>query len=103
VSRSGEPIQTLTSARKGGMSGSTATGPNSPRSGCPPEVYLDEARWSDFLENGHLHWHASSGFEFGHLSAGQRAALHRFLERELGTARRCPPLLGWVRVRCGVG
>jgi hypothetical protein len=33
---------------------------------------------------------------------GQLTALHRFLEREYGTAERCPPLLGWVRVRCGV-
>jgi hypothetical protein len=23
--------------------------------GLPAEVYLDEARWLDFLENGHLH------------------------------------------------
>jgi hypothetical protein len=70
--------------------------------GLPAEVYLDEARWQDFLENGHLHWHPSSGFEFGDLSAGQLAALHRFLEREYGAAERCPPLLGWVRVRCGL-
>jgi hypothetical protein len=24
------------------------------------------------------------------------------LEREYGAAERCPPLLAWVRVRCGV-
>lgn len=69
--------------------------------GVPAEVYLDESRWNDFLENGHLHWHASSGFEFGHLSAGQLAAMRRLLEREHGQADECPPLLRWVRVRCG--
>ena len=69
--------------------------------GLPPEVFLDESHWFDFLQNGHLHWHESSGFEFGHLSQGQLASLHRFLEREYGMAERCP-LLQWVRVRCGV-
>lgn len=67
--------------------------------GLPPELYLDAGRWSDFLENGHLHWHESSGFEFGQLSKGQLAALRRFLEREYGDGVRCPPLLCWVRVR----
>src|SRR5262245_49996188 len=71
--------------------------------GLPAEVYLDEARWTDFLENGNLHWHESSGFEFGHLRAGQLAVLHRFLEQEYGTAERCPSLVAWVRVRCGAG
>ncbi len=70
--------------------------------GLPTEVYLDEARWHDFLENGHLHWHESIGFEFGDLSPGQLAALHRFLEQEYGAATRIPSLLGCVRVRCGV-
>ncbi len=69
--------------------------------GLPAEVYLDECHWSDFLENGHLHWHKTSGFEIGDLSAGQHAALHRFLEREFGATERCPPLLHWVRIRCG--
>ena len=69
--------------------------------GLPTEVFLDEAHWHDFLENGHLHWHESSGFEFGDLSPGQLAALHRFLEREYGTAKRCWPLLACVRVRRG--
>lgn len=67
--------------------------------GIPAEVYLDEAHWSDFLENGHLHRHESSGFEFGQLSSGQLAALRQFLEREYGTSNQCP-LLNWVRVRC---
>lgn len=70
--------------------------------GLPAEVYLDESHWSDFLENGHLHWHETSGFDFGDLSAGQLATLHRFLEREFGAAEQCPPLLRWVRVRLGV-
>ncbi|MBX7104612.1 MAG: hypothetical protein K1X57_11060 [Gemmataceae bacterium] len=67
--------------------------------GLPAEVFLSAERWSDFLENGHLHWHPSSGFEFGQLTPGQLAALHRFLEREYGDATRFPPLLEWTRVR----
>jgi hypothetical protein len=69
--------------------------------GLPAEVYLNETRWQDFVENGHLHWHQSSGFEFGDLSPAQLAALHRFLEQEYGAADWCPPLLAWIRVRCG--
>jgi hypothetical protein len=69
--------------------------------GLPPEVYLDEARWHDFLENGHLHSHEYSGFEFGQLPPVQLVALHRFLEREYGDAKWCSSLLSWVRVRCG--
>lgn len=69
--------------------------------GLPAEVYLDESRWHDFLENGHLHWHESCGFEFGDLSPGQLAALRRFLEQEYDGAERCPPLLTWVRARGG--
>lgn len=67
--------------------------------GLPAEVYLDESRWYDFLENGHLHWHESSGFDFSDLSPGQLGGLHRFLEREYGSAERCVPLLAVVRVR----
>lgn len=67
--------------------------------GLPAEVYLDEAHWHDFLENGHLHWHESTGFEFGDLSPGQMDALHRFLLREYGASERCPALLKWVRHR----
>jgi hypothetical protein len=67
--------------------------------GLPPEVYLNEAQWQDFLENGHLHWHETSGFEFGDLLPEQLAALHRFLEAEFVADERCPPLLAWVRVR----
>jgi hypothetical protein len=70
--------------------------------GLPAEVYLDEVRWEDFLENGHLHCHPSSGFEFRQLTPGQLAALLRFLEREYGASARRPPLLEWVRVRCGM-
>ena len=69
--------------------------------GLPAEVYLDAGRWHDFLENGHLHWRPSSGFESGDLSPAQLAALHRFLEREYGAADRPPPLLQWARVRRG--
>jgi hypothetical protein len=68
--------------------------------GLPPEVYLDESRWNDFLENGHLHWHESSGFEFGDLSPAQLAALKRFLDQQYGATERRPPLLEWLRVRC---
>ena len=67
--------------------------------GLPAEMYLDEARWLDFLENGHLHCHESSGFEFGDLPPPQLAALHRFLDREYGAAEHCPPLLRWTRAR----
>jgi hypothetical protein len=70
--------------------------------GLPPEVYLDVAHWSDFLETGHLHWHESSGFEFTDLSAGRLGALYRFPEREYAGAERPLPLPGWVRVRCGL-
>ena len=66
--------------------------------GLPAEVYLNESHWSDFLQNGHLHWHETSGFEFGALSTGQSAALLRFLEREYGGDERLP-LLTWLRVR----
>lgn len=70
--------------------------------GLPATVYLDDEHWSDFLENGHLHWHDDpSGFEFGHLSKPQMAALLRFLENEYADKPDCPPLLRWVRVRCG--
>ena len=69
--------------------------------GLPAEVYLDESHWLDFLQNGHLHWHASSGFAFDQLSPGQMAALHRFLEREYGALKNWP-LLEWLRVRSGV-
>jgi hypothetical protein len=67
--------------------------------GLPAEVYLDEARWHDFLENGHLHWHESSGFEFGDLSAGQLVTLHPLLDREYGAGERSPTLLQWLRVQ----
>ena len=69
--------------------------------GLPSSLYAYEEYWTDFLENGHLHWHTDPwGFEFTQLSDGQMAALRRFLEREYGQAERCPPLLSWVRVRC---
>ena len=71
--------------------------------GLPAELYLDEPRWLDFLENGHLHWHESSGFEYGHLQPAQLAALHRLLEREYGADEQSPPLLRWVRLRSGAG
>jgi hypothetical protein len=72
--------------------------------GLPPQVYSAEARWLDFLENGHLHWHEDAwAFEFGHLTPNQLEALRRFLESEYGQAERPPPLLNWVRVRAGNG
>lgn len=70
--------------------------------GLPRSIYSDMARWLDFLENGHLHWHEDPwGFEFGQLLPGQLAALQRFLEHEYGQAKPSPPLLNWVRVRAG--
>ena len=67
--------------------------------GLPPETYLDKSHWSDFLQNGHMHCHESSCFEFTDLSPGQLAALRRFLEREYGSAEQGPPILDWLRVR----
>lgn len=69
--------------------------------GLPPEVYLDADHWYDFLENGHIHWHESSGFEFDDLSPARLAALLRFLEREYGATEPPVPLLRWVRARSG--
>jgi hypothetical protein len=71
------------------------------RLGLPPEVYLSDAHWEDFLENGYLEWHPrdSTGFEFGKLWATAAGALRRFLEEQYGGAELCPPLLGWLRVR----
>jgi hypothetical protein len=70
--------------------------------GLPAAVYLDEERWLDFLENGHLHWHEdSTHFAFDDLSIGQLDALRRFLEQQYGHSEQCPPLLRWLRVRCG--
>jgi hypothetical protein len=66
------------------------------------ELFIDADHGEDFLENGHLHWHESSGFEFGDLSPEQLAALHELLELEYGSAERCPPLLRWARVRSGM-
>lgn len=68
--------------------------------GLPAEVFLDESHWSNFLQNGHLHWHDSSGFAFDQLSPGQLMALLRFLEREYGETEECQ-LLGYLRFRCG--
>jgi hypothetical protein len=70
--------------------------------GLPLSLYADEDCWVDFLENGHLHSHQDPwSFEFTQLNKGQMAALLRFLEREYGQRGLCPPLLRWVRVRCG--
>jgi hypothetical protein len=67
--------------------------------GLPFRVYESADRWSDFLENGHLHWHDDAGhFSFEELSLEQRSALHRFLEREHHQGE-APPLLRWLRVR----
>lgn len=68
--------------------------------GLAPEVYLDQDHWIDFLENGHIHWHASSGFDFESLSFVQLAELRHFLECEYCRATRPPPLLNWLRNRC---
>jgi hypothetical protein len=69
--------------------------------GLPPEVYLSLAHWDDFLENGYLELHPEdrTGFVFDKLSPAAAGALRRFLERQFGESDRCPPLLGWLRVR----
>jgi hypothetical protein len=69
--------------------------------GLPPEVYLSQDHWNDFLENGHLHWHRqdSTAFNFGDLSRSQMRELLAFLEHHLEI---CPvhcPLPGYLRVR----
>jgi hypothetical protein len=65
--------------------------------GLPPEVYLTEAHWLDFVENGHEHWHESTGFEFSQLSAEQQAALLRFLDSQDWLRKSI--LAPWLRVR----
>jgi hypothetical protein len=69
--------------------------------GLPPEFYPSADHWSDFLESGYLEWHPQdrTGFTFDHLSSAGAGALRRFLEEQYGGANRCPPLLGWLRVR----
>ncbi len=67
------------------------------RFGLPPEVFLTEERWLDFVENGHEHWHQSTGFEFSQLSVEQQAALLRFLDSQ--DALRKSMLASWLRVR----
>jgi hypothetical protein len=69
--------------------------------GLPPEVYLSAEHWTDFLENGYLEWHPQdrTDFTFDRLSPASAGALRRFLEGQYGGAERCPPLLGWLRVR----
>lgn len=70
--------------------------------GLPPEVYLNQEHWEDFLENGHLHWHTGSGFEFDkHLDPQHRESLRVFLEREC-KSQPPPSLLNWLRVQGGV-
>ena len=75
------------------------------RLGLPLRVYEDAARWSDFLENGELHFHPDPGrFHFEQLSDGQLRQLRAFLEQEYGeygAAEKVPPLLSWLRVRQG--
>ena len=69
--------------------------------GLPAEVYLSRSHWGDFLENGYLEWHPHdrTGFVFDQLSPASAGALRRFLENQYADAVRCPPLLGWLRVR----
>jgi hypothetical protein len=69
------------------------------RIGLPLALYEDAARWEDFLENGHLHWHDGPPFDFGELRRGQMEQLCTFLERHYPD--KPPPLLGWLRVRLG--
>jgi hypothetical protein len=68
--------------------------------GLPLRVFETPARWDDFLENGHLHFHEdATHFSFEELDPAQLRALHLFLEREHGAAERIPDLLGFLRVR----
>ena len=70
------------------------------RIGLPLALYQDAAHWDDFLENGHLDWHADGPpFDFGELGRGQMEQLCAFLERHY--PNKPPPLIGWLRVRLG--
>ena len=73
--------------------------------GLPPEVYLTVDHWMDFLENGHLHWHAddSTGFEFSQLSHEQMVRLCDVLENFHEFEPEYYPMIGWLHVRIGRG
>lgn len=73
--------------------------------GLPPEVFLSEAHWRDFLTNGYLEKQLqdSAGFDFDQLSPACAGALRRFLEAEYAERDKVPPLLGWLRVRHSEG
>jgi len=67
--------------------------------GIPPEVYLDHSRWDDFLQNGHLHWHDETGWEWSDLSSDPMGAIGRFLQQHFADDRRCRSLLRWITER----
>jgi hypothetical protein len=70
------------------------------RIGLPLALYQDAAHWDDFLENGHLHWHADGPpFDFGDLGRGQMEQLRAFLEHNY--PEKLPPLINWLRFRLG--
>jgi len=60
------------------------------RIGLPLALYEDAARWEDFLENGHLHWHDGPPFDFGELRGGQMEQLCAFSNGAIQTSHlRC--------------
>ncbi len=68
--------------------------------GLPRQVFETWDRWDDFLQNGHLHWHEDiDDFSFDGLTADQRGALHRFLERQHAEGLSAFPLLEKLRYR----
>jgi hypothetical protein len=73
--------------------------------GLPPEVYLSEAHWKDFLQDGYLELHPedSTGFSFSDLPAAAAGALRRWMEKEYGASSQDVPLLRWLRVRHDAG
>jgi hypothetical protein len=67
--------------------------------GLPPEVYLDEARWDDFLQNGGLDWHEGTGWSFADLTTDEMRALRRFLNQHFANDSRCRHLIGFLAER----
>lgn len=70
--------------------------------GLPLAVYQDAAHWEDFIENGHLHWHADGPpFGFDELAPTQMEQLLGVLEQS--HIVQPPALIGFLRTRLGRG
>jgi hypothetical protein len=70
------------------------------RIGLPLAVYQDLAHWTDFLENGELHYHTDGPpFDVRAISTGQMKQLRAFLEEHYGDSDPLPDVLRILRVR----